>query len=78
MILIIPSDISVMFDDNHYLDLTCQMVFNVRNLLVHCDYYSQHFFFLANFHDVCPSQKALDDWEESCKGGHCHRQGEPS
>jgi hypothetical protein len=49
MILIIPSNISMKVDDNHYLDLTCQIVFDVRNLLVHCDYYSQHFFFWQIF-----------------------------
>jgi len=36
-ILTIPSNISMMFDEtyNHHLALTSQMMFNVRNLIIH-------------------------------------------
>jgi len=83
-ILTILSNILMMSDEsyNHHLALTDQMMFNVKNLLVYLLFNSMtiipNICFLVDFYDVRPFQKTFNGREESCKGGHCHKQGKPS
>ena len=82
-ILTIPSDISMMSNKSysHYLALTDQMDFNVRNLLVHLLFSSMTILpntcFLINLHDIRPLHEVLGGREESYKGGHYHKQVKP-
>jgi len=83
-ILNILSNILMMSDEsyNHYLALTDQMMFNVKNLLVYLLFNFMTIIpntcFLVDFYNVYPFQKTFNGREESCKGGHCHKQGKLS
>ena len=67
---------------NHYLAIVGQMMFNVRNFLVHLLFSSMTIVpntcFSENLHDVNLFVKVLGARDESCKGGQTRQTKVPS